>query len=167
MSAQVLVYGIAGDKLVFIDPEQARELALLWAGFDTWGQARAALSATRWQEIVERFEGWEQDPPAPEEPFDLSQVPGNADGDWPEWPAQQMLDWMPPELIARYGRSTASVLNGDFLDIDPQHEAALVAALEEMGWSCRRNDALVSSASGFTPDTETEDGGPDHSDSRT
>ncbi|MFZ2528402.1 MAG: hypothetical protein WAX14_12215 [Rhodococcus sp. (in: high G+C Gram-positive bacteria)] len=154
MSAQVLVYGIAGDRLVFIDRDQAHELSLLWTGFDTWGHAKAALPQKRWDDIVERLEGWEMDPPEPQEPFGLSQIPGNEDGDWPEWPAQQMLEWMPPELIAQYGNSAASVLNGDFLDIDPRHEAALVAALEEAGWTCIKDDALVSSASGFAADTD-------------
>jgi hypothetical protein len=157
MSAQTLVYGTIDDALVFIDRDLAQELALLRTGIGTWGQARELLPPRRWQDIVERLEGWEKEPPASAEPFDLSQIPGYDDGDWPEWPAQLMLDWMPPELIARFGRSTASVLNGDFLDIAAQHEAALVTVLEGAGWTCIKDNALVRTASGYDPgDRDTE-----------
>lgn len=155
MSGRVLVYGIAGPDVVFIDRDLAEELARLRAGFGTWGDARAALPGPRWQEIIDRLEGAEIDVPAPEQPFDLDLIPGYVDGDWPEWPAQQMFEWMPPELIARFGRSTASVLNGDFLEIDPLQGPALAASLEETGWTCIRDDALVSAASGFPLQTPT------------
>lgn len=157
MSARTVVYGTIGDALVFVDRDLAEELVLLRTGIDTWGQARELLPPRRWQEIVELLDGREREPPAPEEPFDLSQMPGHDDGDWPEWPAQLMLDWMPPELIARFGRSVASVLNGDFLDIDPRHEDALVAALEGAGWTCIKDNVLVRTAGGYDPgDPDTE-----------
>lgn len=153
MGSRVLVYGTAGADLVFIDRDTAHELARMWAGFDTWGHAQAELPTHRWQDIVDRLEGAEIALPAPETPFDLDLIPGHVDGDWPEWPAQEMFKWMPAELSTRYGRSEASVLSGDFLQIDPVHEAALTAALKDAGFTCVKDDALVAAASGYIDGT--------------
>ncbi len=74
-------------------------------------------------------------------------IPGFEDGDYPEWPAQEMLDWMPEEA-SRFGEYTNSVLNGPFLVIPPDKESAIVDALEAAGYTCERNDPLVQTASG-------------------
>lgn len=149
MSVRELVYGLVGEGLVFISREQAQELAALWTGFGTWAEARTALSPQRWQNIVDQFEGAELPLPAPGDPFDLSRVPGNGDGNWPEWPAQQMLEWMPVQVAALYGQSVDSLHDGHYLELDPQREAELVAALGDEGWTCIRDDALACAASGF------------------
>lgn len=80
--------------------------------------------------------------------FKAEQLPGFSDGDWPEWPAQQALDWVPPEIQRRFGKTNSSVLNGPFLELDPQRAAEIIAAMEEVDYVCERNDALVQSASG-------------------
>lgn len=151
MSDRVLVYGIVGVDLVFVDRDRARELARIWAGFDTWDRARTELSAPRRREILELFAGAHIAPPAPNAPFDRNLIPGHIDGDWPEWPAEQMLDWMPPELIARFGRSGTDDPAGAFLEFAPVHESALSAAFEAAGWACVKDDALVNAASGCRP----------------
>lgn len=113
----------------------------------------------RWQEILELLAGAEIARPGPDAPFDRDLIPGHVDGDWPEWPAREMLKWMPAELLTRFGRTEASVLNGDYLRIDPRHEAALAAALEGAGWTCIKDDALVSAASGYGYPTGSGDSG--------
>ena len=149
MSERVLVYGIVRVDLVFVDRERARELARIWAGFDTWGRARAELPPHRWQEILDRLAEAEIAPPAPDAPFDRNLIPGHIDGDWPEWPAEQMLGWMPAELIARFGRSGTGGAGGEYLEFAPRHESALSAALEAAGWTCVKDDDLVNAACGY------------------
>jgi hypothetical protein len=123
-----MVYGTAGESLVFLPREQAEELATVWEALfaPTWGEMRSGLSEKRFQEVQEMFDGIDFDTfyaeqrqehprltrkkaleayrelplgerlPLDDDPFGL---PGPVcDGDWPEWPAQQMLKWMPRDL---------------------------------------------------------------------
>ncbi len=149
MNSTNLVYGVAGDNLVFIDAQLAQDLAALRHDFGTWGQARAGLSASQWGRIAESLEDGELSIPGDDEPFDLDYMPGFADGDWPEWPEQMMLDWMPREVLDTYGRREDSVLNGEFAFIDPAREADVVAALQQLGWSATKDESLVSKACGY------------------
>ena len=149
MKSNNLLYGVAGDNLVFIDALLAQDLAALRHDFDTWGSARAELSASQWARIAENLENAELPIPGDDEPFDLDYMPGFPDGDWPEWPEQLMLDWMPREVLGTYGRREDGVLNGEFAFIDPAREAAVVAALQELGWSATKDEALVSKACGY------------------
>jgi hypothetical protein len=96
-----VVYGDIDPCLVFIPREAADELAGLRRVLSeaaTWGDFTSHVAQGRFEDVVSRIERR----PADEEPFDADMIPGYADGDWPEWPAQQMLQWMPPEAWA-YG----------------------------------------------------------------
>lgn len=149
MGRTVLMYGDTGDGLVFIEQELAQDLATLRTNYDTWGQARAALAPSRWREIEAQLEESEIPVPDLADPYDLDIVPGFADGDWPEWPKQLMLAWMPKPVIEQFGTAEATVFNGDFLSIDPKSESEVVAALESAGWSCIKDELLVCRASGL------------------
>ena len=48
--------------------------------------------------------------------------PGTKDGDYPDWPAQKALRWMPPDLIEKFGRVEESTFNGQFLHIRKENE---------------------------------------------
>lgn len=148
MGRAVLIYGDTGDGLVFIERELAQDLATLRGNYDTWGQAYAALSPSCWREIEAQLENAEVPVPDLMDPYDLDIVPGYADGDWPEWPKQLMLTWMPKPVIEQFGTAEASVFNGDFLSIDPKFEPEVVAALEAAGWSCVKDELLARAASG-------------------
>lgn len=53
--------------------------------------------------------------PGDSESFSASgTIPGFDDGDYPEWPAQEMLEWMPADIVSRFGQGVNSVLNGEF-----------------------------------------------------
>lgn len=149
MKQRELVYGESSDSLIFVERSLAEELATLHRGFATWDQARTALSPRRWDEIVDLFECADESEPADEDAYDLDRVPGFVDGDWPEWPAQVMLEWMPKHVVEKFGRVDDSVVNGQFLSIDPKHEADIVAALEAEGWLCVKDEPLTLAASGY------------------
>jgi hypothetical protein len=87
-------------------------------------------------------------------PFDEDAFPGYdlplvADGDYPEWPAQEMLTWMPEQILERpFSRRRASVHNGYFLELDPAAEGEIVAALTAAGFRCSKDQRLVLKATG-------------------
>ena len=87
--------------------------------------------------------------PLEDDPFSPEQIPGFCDGDWPAWPAQEMLDWVPESIQSRFGHNEETLLNGSFLNFDPAQEDAIVAAFREEGYTCQRNDDLVLQASGY------------------
>lgn len=148
-----LVYGeIDGWGLVFIPQDEARELSDVrrsLADTTTWGQLKTMLSQRRWEEVLAMTR--EEDEPKPDDskPFDADEIGSYSDGNWPEWPAQEMLRWMVPEVRDRFGDTESSVLNGDALAISPSSEDAVVAALEASGYACVRDDSIVRCASGY------------------
>lgn len=115
------------------------------------GHARAGLSEKRWHEIVESIEDAGFELPKDTDTYDLDDVPGYQDGDWPEWPDQLMLSWLPKQVISDFGTVEDSTLNGEYLRLDPSNEGAIVAALSAGGWTCVRDDKLVPDASGYGP----------------
>lgn len=86
--------------------------------------------------------------PIDSDKFESDWLPGFTDGDWPEWPAQEALRWVPRDIQQRFGKSASSVINGPFLTLDPSKANEIIAAMEELGYVCERNDLLVRLASG-------------------
>jgi hypothetical protein len=156
-SERRLVYGVFPDavngaELIFVPEGEARELAQVHGALsdaETWGDVKATIPPRHWQQIVDAYREDDEPPPTDDHSFDRGAVPGLEDGDWPEWPAQEMLRWMPADIRARFGEVATSTLNGDFLVIEAGSETRLVAALEAAGFECRRDDALISRASGW------------------
>jgi hypothetical protein len=139
---------------VFIPECEAVDLAQLRCALyreqaATWGEFKERIPPRRWQEAVAAYLAGEESVPAADDPFDPNQVPGYGDGDWPEWPAQRMLEWMPEDIRQRFGEIATSVFNSDFLEIDPRSESEVVAALKGAGYTCIRDDHLVELASGY------------------
>src|SRR5438105_5017833 len=100
------------DEVVYSDRGGAEVLALpRWWVEDqlslrnalssgTWGEAKAALDPDTYQDLLDRWDTEVHDPPIepdPEEPIDANEISGYRDGDYPPWPAQYMLDWIPDE----------------------------------------------------------------------
>ena len=145
----------------------------------TWGEFRAILPSTVYAQVVEHLrendavdfatyaaeegEGMSKARvrrdyqalpvgerlPQSKDPFNPEEIWGLSDGDWPGWPAQEMLEWMPSPVQQAFGTVEASVINGPYLAPDASQEDALVAALQTEGYCCRRDDTLVRLASGY------------------
>jgi hypothetical protein len=94
--------------------------------------------------------GYPDDYPPDDEPLtDKQKDEYTADGDWPSWPAAEMLDWVPKD-IAQMGDAGVSMVSGPALCFDPAQEQELVAAFRRHGFRCRRDDNLVRSANALT-----------------
>ncbi len=98
-------------------------------------------SALKQYESLPPEERW----PLPNEQFDVDLI---GEGDYPDWPAQLMLRWVPKEIIWKYGKSESSVLNGDFLRFPVSRQDEIVAAFTAAGFECTSDQFLVRLASG-------------------
>jgi hypothetical protein len=138
--------GAGNETLVFIPAERALELAAIQGVIEnaaTWQEFAEKIPARDWNELLEGFDS----PPDPDDGFDPCQI-GVCDGDWPEWPEQKMMAWLPVEVWQEYGSVHDSRLNGQFLALDPSNVSELVEALARRGYVCRRDDVLVRAACG-------------------
>lgn len=86
--------------------------------------------------------------PLDEDPFEIYSIDGVADGDWPDWPEQLMLGWIPRDVLDEYGHCESSVLNGPFAVLDASREDEIVAALNRRGYVCVRDDELIARCCG-------------------
>jgi len=147
-----LVYGVVADMLVLLPKSTAEYLKATLHAIQisrTWGEFKKNAPAEAYQEAVEILEENEEEEPPPREPFDSDDILDYTAGEWPEWPAQIMLDWIPEEIRQAYGVIQVSSISGPFLEISPEREQEVIKALEERGYTCLKNDKLVTSASGF------------------
>ena len=153
-----LVYGPIADNLVFMPRPAAERLIAVRGAINssrTWGEFKQAMPADSYQHVVELMrEAAEEDTAEDEElpdhwepdgetAFDAEQIPGFADGDWPEWPAQAALEWVPKDIQRRFGVEATSFHSGDSLELAIEQEAAIVAAFVEHGYTCSRDDTLL------------------------
>jgi hypothetical protein len=141
--------------MVLMDHDHAVELALLqdaiWNSH-TWGEFRRMVPGPRLAECLERARMYldlesVDDVPDGRKKFDGYDV-GTADGDWPEWPARDLIYSKLWTIVMDYADAEESVHNGSFAMLDPRHEVAMVGALKRHGWQAHRDDELMSAASG-------------------
>ena len=138
------IRGGAGETLVFIPAERAPELAAIHRAIEsvsTWREFAEKIPKQDWEKLLEEFE------PDLDASFDPCEI-GICDGDWPEWPEQQMEEWLPVEVLREYGAWHDTRLNGQFLSFDPNRTSEILDALAQAGCACLRDDALVKQACG-------------------
>jgi len=64
---------------------------------------------------------------------------------WRRLPGELAPDWMPPEIIQKYGEVVSTDMGaGQRIEFDVDSELAVVAALEALGYEVRRDDLAVS-----------------------
>ena len=155
MTAKTLICGIyADDYVVILEEAKARELEQVWRALDTartWADVKEIMPEAYFRNLWETLEDRaEEGDSLPElsDAFDPVAVPGFADGDWPDWPAASMLDWMPATIRQRYGQRAETALNGDFLEIAPEHIVPVMQELSELGYTCVRDDELIARVCG-------------------
>ena len=144
-----LVFSNIGGSLIFIGLDKAEELAKFWNDIrtsKTWGDFKIK-SPDRYENIIDSFYSDEQ--PEDIEPFPGTDLPGINEGDYPVWPAQLMLNFMPKEITdSTFAKVKDSVHNGRYLELDPKFEDLIVSILVSKGFEVTKNDDLIRRASG-------------------
>ena len=153
-SRKILVFGQikkAGEAtLIFIPESEALRLAAIHraiADSATWADFFRLMPSADLTYVLNSMRECDDDP-LPSDKFDVERLPGFCDGDWPTWPDQQMLEWLPASICRQYGRIEDSMLNGQYLVLDVRRTPEIIAALELAGFECRWDEALVKRASG-------------------
>jgi hypothetical protein len=154
-SKQTLVFGQiqkAGQAaLVFIPEADAVRLAAIHraiATAETWGDFFDAIPTEELDTLYDRvFDEDGEHLPDRSAKFDPDRL-GACEGDYPDWPEQKMLDWLPAHICREFGRVESSVLNGPFLLLDVRRTPEILVALERASFECRLDEELVGRACG-------------------
>lgn len=144
-----IVYRVGGEGFVgvlFADRESAEHVAQIRSALSnskTWGELRARLPKGEWDNhFAPDFEDYEG---SYDDPFGWDDAPGAADGDYPMWLLQSMLNWFPKELIEKYGGSLRrTMLNGDALELPADKAEPIAAELRAMGNTVEKTDLNIS-----------------------
>jgi hypothetical protein len=147
-----IVYGELGGHLVFIPQVRADELSAVRRALGeakTWGELleRLAACSVEAHEYISQYLG--DDGAAADDAFDPGQIGAIGDGDWPPWPKQEMLAWVPDDIRERFGQIELTTFNGEALVFTEDQAAALVSAFEAKGFIVTRDDVTVATASGW------------------
>ncbi len=172
MEEKKIVYGITNLGLLFVPESRAKELAesnkaLLTA--KTWGEFKELVS----QEMYEfylvnsaHYEGPGEPKDGDYTPYDIAPETPFTPNDvvtydaLPAYPEIEMSEWMPEDVQAKFGRKTRysamdiNVPEGVILVLKEKQMDQIVAALEKLGYECRRDDDLLMTGTtlDFNPD---------------
>ena len=142
-----IVHGVYADELVFIPTERARHLASTWKAMlksKTWGELKKLAPLKAYREILQ----FQESPRSIRSGhvFDYYTMTPVPEGDYPGFPQQEVMEWMPKDILREYGRMMQTSLNGDYPAFDPQVCQTIVERLKQHGFRCRRNQRLINAA---------------------
>jgi hypothetical protein len=143
-----LAWGIVGGDLLFIESGLASDLVRVWRAVTESESVSVALDSmpvAYRERVMDRIRPDEPD----DYPIEWLQDLIGENEDMVEWPAQQMLGLLPPEVQESYGTQSFSGVSGPCLVLDPEDAPSIVAALEQLGFICERDDELCQHASGL------------------
>lgn len=141
-----IVYTVGGEDFdgpLFAERSTAEYVAQIREALyqsDTWGHFRTKLPAGEWDRLVSK--SWvEPDELADDDRFTPDNIPGHADGDYPEWLRQSQLEWFPKELIEKHdGEVTLTTFSGWVLDLPAESTDAIVDDLRALGHTVEETD---------------------------
>ena len=140
-----VVYGNSdAGFIVFLQGELA-EIYVAKATSTTWSELKARIPSEEYEHAlggVRVGTEWGVEP-LPEEVFYYGDLSDYASCDWPDFPLQEMLKWMPKDIQQQYGRVSGTVFDGDHLIIEPEQKTEVVRALDKRGYMCIENDLVA------------------------
>jgi hypothetical protein len=145
-----VIYGELDGGLIFLlEPDAEGLVAVRRAihGSRTWGEFFDALPDAYRSEVRDILADDDIEI-RNDDAFHPDEIPGYPDGDWPQWPAARMLEWMPEEIANEFGEHVGSAITGDSLQIAAHKEEDVVRALNAAGYSCHRDESMIRMVSG-------------------
>lgn len=161
-SVEIFYYDSPAQGPVFATKEDAKHVAQVnhaLSTAQTWGEYRSLLPEGEWEERGEMYPALDEDgkpvmkdgQPVMEylenqdddDPFDAETVPGVGDGDYPVWLQQMMLDWMPDEVLEKYGKHYDTRISGDSVEFDSKDLDAIIAELKALDHTVTESDEAL------------------------
>jgi hypothetical protein len=126
----------ANSGLVFAYIDRAKEIhdinrALHEAS--TWGDFRRLMPEDEYNRVKTLAEEYDCEVSEYSE-FHAEQVPGYADGDYPDWLQAEMDRVLPDDILEEFAVSQSTVLSGDYYHIEERALGAIVERLEKSGY---------------------------------
>jgi len=137
-----LVYKIdayAGEDVIYATPERAvfhsRVEHALWDS-KTWAEFRRVMPRKEYSRLLrELFDENDEPRPRGSDAFDVSQIPGAEESDYPGWLLQEMLHGvLPNDILEKYGQYSESFVSGPCVSIRPEDLDEVNAELERRGY---------------------------------
>jgi hypothetical protein len=69
-----------------------------------------------------------------------------ADGDFPPAPQLLMMEYLPSDVVEKFGNVYETNFNGTFVDFQKDQVTEIVAALEKDGFRCAEDQTLIDEA---------------------
>ncbi len=106
----------------------------------SWGQAKAASDAATnvYGPLGDELENLDL---APDDPVDVDEIPGWADGDWPPMLCLYTEEYLPSDWAI--GEAYSTMLNGEGIVIRNEDEARLLEIAQRAGARLTRDDSLI------------------------
>jgi hypothetical protein len=137
----------ANGGLVFAEPERAEYIARVHDAITeskTWGEFRKRMPKAEYTKVM----GWKFDEdgirrPKSTDSFSMDDMPEYSDGDYPDWLQQEMDVLLPDEILGKYGTMEETMLNGDYIHIEKEHEETICQDLEKLGYKLVKREDLT------------------------
>jgi hypothetical protein len=99
-------------------------------------------------EVLRTYAEKQGDPlPQDDDAFDPDRdLSSYADGDFPPAPQLLMMEYLPNDVIEKFGNVYDTNFNGTFVDFDKDQQTEIVSALEKRGFSCSEDQTLIDEA---------------------
>ncbi len=153
---RAVVYGVypdaEDDRRVYLLESTALDLRRLSHAMNaalTWADFWTLLPDDDREELKDSLESHDRELPNDDTPFKRSLLPGVDDGDYPTYAPAYGTGWMPRDIAEKYGVGVDSVVSGSWTEYPAQHDDAIVAELQRLGYVVYRDDDLISEACGF------------------
>ncbi len=149
LNGKHLLYGVMQDELYFMPAELARKFARIRHAVEnssTWGELKKLVKRSEFLELKEQYENAFGDEEKLTSGTEIE--PDFLDEDYYEHPAKYMQEWLPDDIIAKYGKAGMSMMDGILINFEPADEEAIVMELVSRGYTCERKQDLLAFAMG-------------------
>lgn len=153
----VIVYGLIPDEgedyYAFLEEEHARDAHACWAAFNT-----ARTWREFWQRLPERYHRSLNYPecadpeysapeniyPADDTPFEHARISVDTEATFPPLAHTEAdAEWMPEDIVERYGKGLHSFQSGDWVLYPAEHAEAVADELKRRGYDVRHDPELI------------------------
>jgi len=151
MENRIVIYGQTAIGLIFIPEARLKAVLKDYEALEiakTWGELREMVSPEMFA-VFQKHAGYSDATLKDDLPLNPNEVFYYESPEALMHPEIEMSEWVPKEIQEKYGQLSryyamdGNVPKGQILNLDEDRMVEIVAALEEHGYVCRRDDDQV------------------------